>query len=295
MLTDAEIGIQKILVHDGLARCDRPSVQAWMNVRLFVTSTKLYSSHQHRISDVGTLLLQKPIVRGLIRWDPTTVWGCKRFAIVPCVCWCSWFQSWPCLSGYCGCAISFQSVHAIGSKLLWGFLVIECLFEEISGLSLYTSTQLQQAVVAKLAERFLGSSSQDNTAQLRASALKREHDEQQTGSTHSRSIGWQDSTALAILMHKQVPQMEYFFCDTQRIARNLRVFGSHQGSLVKIEYLSADRGFDHWMSMVDSCPHPRCAGDVLVYQIDFKQPLAQVLADVLDNEDDLPCLACHRQ
>jgi len=60
MLTDAEIGIQKKDPH-GSARCDRPSVQAWM--RLFVTSTKLYSSHQHRISDVGTLLLQKPIVR----------------------------------------------------------------------------------------------------------------------------------------------------------------------------------------------------------------------------------------
>jgi len=45
-----------------LARCDRPSVQA-MDVRLFVTSTKLYSSHQHRISDVGTLYFRKPIVR----------------------------------------------------------------------------------------------------------------------------------------------------------------------------------------------------------------------------------------
>jgi len=88
--------------------------------------------------------------------------------------------------------------------------------------------------------------------------------------------------------------MEYFFCDTQRIARNLQYLDRIKARLgIKIEYLSADRGFDHWMSMVDSCPHPRCAGDVLVYQIDFKQPLAQVLADVLDNEDDLPCLACH--
>ncbi|MBS0015901.1 phosphoadenosine phosphosulfate reductase family protein [Limnospira platensis CENA597] len=28
--------------------------------------------------------------------------------------------------------------------------------------------------------------------------------------------GGKDSTALAILLHKQVPQMEYFFCDTHK-------------------------------------------------------------------------------
>ena len=43
----------------------------------------------------------------------------------------------------------------------------ECLFEEIlSRLNSYNSTQLQQAVVAKLAERILGLGSQDNISQL---------------------------------------------------------------------------------------------------------------------------------
>jgi len=105
--------------------------------------------------------------------------------------------------------------HAIGSKLL-RFLVIECLFEEISGiLSLYTSTQLQQAVVAKLAERFLGSSSQDNTAQLRA---RRASNVSMSNKQvrHILGLSGGKDTALAILMHKQVPQMEYFFCDTHK-------------------------------------------------------------------------------
>ena len=40
---------------------------------------------------------------------------------------------------------------------------IECLFDKILGiLSLYDNTRLQQAVVAKLVERVLGSASQDN-------------------------------------------------------------------------------------------------------------------------------------
>jgi 3'-phosphoadenosine 5'-phosphosulfate sulfotransferase (PAPS reductase)/FAD synthetase len=28
--------------------------------------------------------------------------------------------------------------------------------------------------------------------------------------------GGKDSTALAILLHKEIPEMEYFFCDTHR-------------------------------------------------------------------------------
>lgn len=53
----------------------------------------------------------------------------------------------------------------------------ECLFEEIlSRLNSYNSTQLQQAVVAKLAERILGLASEDNISQLQARHQKREHE-----------------------------------------------------------------------------------------------------------------------
>ncbi len=52
---------------------------------------------------------------------------------------------------------------------------IECLFNEIVGvLSKYDNTQLQQAVVAKLAERVLGSASEDNMAQFQARRRERE-------------------------------------------------------------------------------------------------------------------------
>jgi len=88
--------------------------------------------------------------------------------------------------------------------------------------------------------------------------------------------------------------MEYFFCDTHKeLPETYEYLDRIKARLgIKIEF-SADRGFDHWMSMVDSCPHPRCAGDVLV-QIDF-QPLAQVLADVLDNGMICPCLVIFSQ
>lgn len=63
--------------------------------------------------------------------------------------------------------------------------------------------------------------------------------------------GGKDSTALAILLHKEIPEMEYFFCDTRkelqetydylkRIEARLRI---------KIHYLADERGFDHWLDM----------------------------------------------
>jgi len=186
-----------------------------VDVRLFVTSTKLYSSHQHRISDVGTLTSETYCsAGGLIRWDPQRFGAVRDLRSSLACADVPGFnpdRAWD--ADALVALFPFQSVHAIGSKLLWGFLVIECLFEEFRGiLSLYTSTQLQQAVVAKLAERFLGSSSQDNTAQLRA------RHQTWAWATNRFDIlglsGGKDN--LAILMHKQVPQMEYFFCDTTK-------------------------------------------------------------------------------
>lgn len=63
--------------------------------------------------------------------------------------------------------------------------------------------------------------------------------------------GGKDSTALAILMHKQVPQMEYFFCDTHKeLAETYEYLDRIKARLgIKIEYLSAERGFDHWLDV----------------------------------------------
>jgi len=58
---------------------------------------------------------------------------------------------------------------------------IECLFEKILGIpSLYNSTQLQLAVIAKSAQRVLAWASQDNMAQFQGRRREREY-EQQTG------------------------------------------------------------------------------------------------------------------
>jgi len=63
--------------------------------------------------------------------------------------------------------------------------------------------------------------------------------------------GGKDSTALAILMYKQVPQMEYFFCDTHKeLPETYEYLDRIKARLgIKIEYLSAERGFDHWLDV----------------------------------------------
>lgn len=63
--------------------------------------------------------------------------------------------------------------------------------------------------------------------------------------------GGKDSTALAVLMHKQVPQMEYFFCDThQELEETYEYLERIKARLgIKIRYLSEERGFDHWLDV----------------------------------------------
>jgi len=72
--------------------------------------------------------------------------------------------------------------------------------------------------------------------------------------------GGKDSTALAVLMHKQVPQMEYFFCDTHKeLPETYEYLDRIKARLgIKIEYLSAERGFDHWLAIHGGyLPSPR--------------------------------------
>jgi hypothetical protein len=63
--------------------------------------------------------------------------------------------------------------------------------------------------------------------------------------------GGKDSTALAILMHKEFPQMEYFFCDTHKeLPETYEYLDRIKARLgITITYLSAERGFDHWLDV----------------------------------------------
>lgn len=63
--------------------------------------------------------------------------------------------------------------------------------------------------------------------------------------------GGKDSTALAVLLHKEIPQMEYFFCDTHKeLPETYEYLDRIEARLgIKIQKLSAERGFDHWLDV----------------------------------------------
>jgi 3'-phosphoadenosine 5'-phosphosulfate sulfotransferase (PAPS reductase)/FAD synthetase len=63
--------------------------------------------------------------------------------------------------------------------------------------------------------------------------------------------GGKDSTALAVLLHKEIPEMEYFFCDTHKeLQETYEYLDRIKARLgIKIHYLSAKRGFDHWLDV----------------------------------------------
>ncbi len=63
--------------------------------------------------------------------------------------------------------------------------------------------------------------------------------------------GGKDSAALAVLMHKKVPEMEYVFCDTHKELKETYQFLDRLKARlgIKIHYLSAERGFDHWLDV----------------------------------------------
>jgi 3'-phosphoadenosine 5'-phosphosulfate sulfotransferase (PAPS reductase)/FAD synthetase len=63
--------------------------------------------------------------------------------------------------------------------------------------------------------------------------------------------GGKDSAALAVVMHKQIPEMEYVFCDTHKELQETYDFLDRLKARlrIKIHYLSAERGFDHWLDV----------------------------------------------
>src|SRR5438105_852573 len=63
--------------------------------------------------------------------------------------------------------------------------------------------------------------------------------------------GGRDSAALAVLMHKRIPEMEYFFCDTgKELEETTEYLNRLRARLgISITRLQAERGFDHWLSV----------------------------------------------
>ena len=63
--------------------------------------------------------------------------------------------------------------------------------------------------------------------------------------------GGKDSTALAVLLHKEIPQMEYFFCDTHKeLPETYEYLERIKARLgIKIHYLNAEIGFDYWLDI----------------------------------------------
>ncbi len=63
--------------------------------------------------------------------------------------------------------------------------------------------------------------------------------------------GGKDSTALAVLLHREIPDLEYFFCDTHKeLPETYEYLDRIEARLgIKIQRLSAERGFDHWLDV----------------------------------------------
>lgn len=63
--------------------------------------------------------------------------------------------------------------------------------------------------------------------------------------------GGKDSAALAIYLRDRVPQMEYFFCDTDKELEETYEFLSRLEAYLgrPIVRLNSDRGFDHWLKV----------------------------------------------
>lgn len=72
--------------------------------------------------------------------------------------------------------------------------------------------------------------------------------------------GGRDSAALAVLLHKQIPEMEYFFCDTHKeLPETYAYLARIEARLgISVRRLEAERGFDHWLQVYNGLlPSPR--------------------------------------
>ena len=75
--------------------------------------------------------------------------------------------------------------------------------------------------------------------------------------------GGKDSTALALYLKNDIPDIEYFFCDTHKELSETYEYIDKLEILLgkKIKRLEAKRGFDHWLDIYDGfLPNPRADG-----------------------------------
>lgn len=91
--------------------------------------------------------------------------------------------------------------------------------------------------------------------------------------------GGKDSTALAVLLHKEIPDMEYFFCDTHKeLQETYDYLDRIEARLgIKIERLSEDRGFDHLLALHGGMlPSPQMRWCTIMMKI---KPLENFIGD----------------
>ena len=96
--------------------------------------------------------------------------------------------------------------------------------------------------------------------------------------------GGKDSAALAILLHKRVPEMEYFFCDTgKELDETYEYLDRLQARLgIKIARLAAERGFDHWLSVYGGMlPSPKARWCTKALKI---EPIEKFIGDDRGNQ-----------
>ena len=72
--------------------------------------------------------------------------------------------------------------------------------------------------------------------------------------------GGKDSTALAVHLHKKIPNMKYFFCDTgEELPETYEYLNKIKARLnIEIKHLAAERGFQHWLDVYNGyLPSPQ--------------------------------------
>lgn len=91
--------------------------------------------------------------------------------------------------------------------------------------------------------------------------------------------GGKDSAALAVHLHKRLPDLEYFFCDTgKELDETYEYLDRLKARLgINITVLSAERGFDHWLDVYGGMlPSPKARWCTKVLKI---EPIERFVGD----------------
>ena len=103
--------------------------------------------------------------------------------------------------------------------------------------------------------------------------------------------GGKDSTALAILLHKRIPNLEFFFCDTHKeLPETYEYLNRIETRLgIKIERLGADAGFDKWLDLhngyLPSAQARWCTRKLKLEQVVLDDVLEEVIFLIKSSKD----------